>query len=102
MFFPKFTYQVQSYAAVLHHQIPQALQTDGKNVEHPMQQYLPQQEMKITGLSVQATSLFPSDMLKVATVVQQNMTELSETLSEKDKIMVTTKMVLNIMEQNSW
>jgi hypothetical protein len=36
-------------------------------------------------------------MLKVATAVQQIMTELSEAVSE-DKIMVTTKMVLNETE----
>jgi hypothetical protein len=38
--------------------------------------------------------------LKVATVVQQIMTELSESVSEKGKIMVITKMVLNLMQQN--
>jgi hypothetical protein len=40
-----------------------------------------------------------SDMLKVATVVQQTMTELSEAVSEKDKIMVITKMVRNLMKK---
>jgi hypothetical protein len=37
--------------------------------------------------------------LKVATVVQQIMTELSETVAEEDKIMVITKMVLNLKQQ---
>jgi hypothetical protein len=39
-------------------------------------------------------------MLIVATVVQQIMTELSEAMSEEDKIMVITKMVLNLVKQN--
>jgi hypothetical protein len=40
------------------------------------------------------------DRLKVATVVQQIMTELSEAVSEKDKIMFTMKMVHNLLKQN--
>jgi hypothetical protein len=36
----------------------------------------------------------------MATVVHQIMTELSEAVSEKDRIMVITKMVLNLMQQN--
>jgi hypothetical protein len=42
-------------------------------------------------------------MLKIATTVQQIITELSEAVSEKkkNKIMVITKMVLNLMKQNS-
>jgi hypothetical protein len=39
-------------------------------------------------------------MLKVASVMQQIITELSEAVSEKDKIMNITKMVLNLMKQN--
>jgi hypothetical protein len=39
-------------------------------------------------------------MLKVATVVQQIMTELSEAMSGEDKIMVITKMVFNIVKQD--
>jgi hypothetical protein len=46
-------------------------------------------------LSVQAPSSNNNDMLKVAIVVQQIMTKLSPTVSEKDKIMVIIKMVLN-------
>jgi hypothetical protein len=34
-------------------------------------------------------------MLKVVTVVQQIITELSEAMSEKDNIMIVTKIVLN-------
>jgi hypothetical protein len=33
-------------------------------------------------------------ILKIATVVQQIMTELNEAVSEKDRIMIITKMVL--------
>jgi hypothetical protein len=39
-------------------------------------------------------------MLKVTTVVQQIITELSEAVSEKDKLMIIIKMVLNLMKQN--
>jgi hypothetical protein len=39
-------------------------------------------------------------MLKVATEVQQIITELSADASEKAKRIVTTKMVLNSMNQN--
>jgi hypothetical protein len=39
-------------------------------------------------------------MLQVTTVVQQIMTEPSEAVSEKDKIMIITKMLLNLMKQN--
>jgi hypothetical protein len=52
-------------------------------VRHPIQQYVPQKEIQKTGLSVQAPSLTHSDMFKVITVVQQIITEFSETASEK-------------------
>jgi hypothetical protein len=65
-----------------------------------VQQHLPQQEIQRTGLSVQAPRSTNSDTLKIATVVQQIMTEPSEAVSEKDKIMIITKMVLNLMKQN--
>jgi hypothetical protein len=61
MIFSKFTSPEQSYAAALHqdtqHQQPQALQTDGESVQHPVpvQQHLPQQEIQKTGLSVKAS-----------------------------------------------
>jgi hypothetical protein len=38
-----------------------------------------------------------NDTLNVATAVQQIMTELSEDVPEKDKTMVNTKIVLNLM-----
>jgi hypothetical protein len=34
--------------------------------------------------------------------VQQIITELSEAVREKDKIMVITEMVLNVMKQKGW
>jgi hypothetical protein len=49
-----------------------------------VQQHLPQQEIQKTGLSVQAPSSRNSDTLKVATVVQQITTELSEAVSDKE------------------
>jgi hypothetical protein len=55
--FSKFASPEQSYRAALcqgtEHKQPQAPQTDGKSVRHPVQQHLPQQEIKKTGLSVQ-------------------------------------------------
>jgi hypothetical protein len=50
MFFSKFASPEQFYTAALHqdthHQQPQAPQTDGKSVRHPIQQHLPQQEIQ--------------------------------------------------------
>jgi hypothetical protein len=46
-------------------------------------------------LSVQTSSSTNNDTLKVVIAVQQVITELSEAVSEKDKIMVITKMALN-------
>jgi hypothetical protein len=54
-------------------------------------------EIQRTGLSVQAPSSNINDVktLHLASELQQIDTELSETVSGKDKIMVITKMVLN-------
>jgi hypothetical protein len=65
---------------------------------HPVQYYLSQQEYQKPGLSVQAPSL--SNNISVATVLHQIMTELSGVLSEEDIVMVITKMVVNLMQQN--
>jgi hypothetical protein len=59
-----------------------------------VQQHLPQQEIQQTGLSVQAPSSSNNDMLKIATIVQQIVTEINEAVSEKYKIMVITKTYL--------
>jgi hypothetical protein len=63
----------------------QAPKTDGKSVQHPVQQHLPQQEFQKTGVSVQAPSSSDGDKLKVVTVVRQIMKQLSEAASEEDK-----------------
>jgi hypothetical protein len=47
-----------------------------------------------------ADSLTNNDTLKVTTILRQIITELSEAVSEKDKIMIITKMVLNLLKQN--
>jgi hypothetical protein len=65
-----------------------------------VQQNLPQEEIQKTGLSVQSPCSYNNNPLKVATVVQQIATELSGTVSEKDKIMIITKMALNLMKVN--
>jgi hypothetical protein len=87
-FFSKFTSSEQSYAAALRqdtqHQQPQAPQTYEKSFLLPVQQHLPQQEIQIIGLSVQAPSSTNNDTSKITTVLQQIITELSEAVSEKD------------------
>jgi hypothetical protein len=57
-----------------------------------VQQHLTQQEIQRTGLS-SSTNI---DTLKIANVMQQ----ISEDVSEKDKTMFITKLVLNLMKQN--
>jgi hypothetical protein len=75
--FVKFTLAEQSYAAKLRQetqqQQPQAPKRDGRSVQHPIQQHLPQQEFQRTGLSVHSSTSSDIDKLKVATVVQQIM-----------------------------
>jgi hypothetical protein len=56
-----------------------------------MQQHLTQQQIQMTGLSVQAPTSSNSGTLKAATVMQEIMTEHSEAVSGKDKIMDITK-----------
>jgi hypothetical protein len=56
-----------------------------------------------TGQSVQAPNVNsqPLDiMLRVVTVVQQIMTEFSGAVSERDKLMAITKIILYLMQQN--
>jgi hypothetical protein len=72
----------------------------GKGLRTPVEQHLPQQEIQGTGLSERAPSSTNNDTLKIATAAQQNFTEPSEAVSEKYKIMVITKMVLNLVKQN--
>jgi hypothetical protein len=58
---------------------------------------------QLTGQSVQAplVNSQPLDnMLRVVNVVQQIMTKVSGALSEEDKIVVITKIVLKLMNQN--
>jgi uncharacterized protein YggL (DUF469 family) len=63
----------------------------GRSWRSPVQQRLPKQEFQKTGLSVQAPSSANSDKLQVSTAVQHVMTDLSEAVSEKDKIMIIKK-----------
>jgi hypothetical protein len=75
----------------MQHQQPQEPQTHQKSLQTPVQQHQPQQEIQRTGLSYQDLSSTNSCTLKIATVVQQIITELSEAVSEKDKTMVSTR-----------
>jgi hypothetical protein len=57
-----------------------------------------------TRQSVQASNVNSQsldNMLRIITVVQQIMTEFNGAVSEKDKIGSITKIVLNLMKQNS-
>jgi ketopantoate reductase len=65
-----------------------------------MQQHLPQQEIQRTGLSVQAPTSTYNATLKVATVVQQIVTELSEAVMEKYKLIVITKNKKYLIQRN--
>ena len=56
--------------------------------------------MKLQLFSVQAPSLINNDALKMGTVMQQTMKELNEILLEDDKMVASTKMVLNVTSQN--
>jgi hypothetical protein len=62
----------------------------------PLQQHLPQQEIQKTGLSLQAPSSANSEMIKVATVMQQIVTELRKSVLEK--IMVITESGIELNE----
>jgi hypothetical protein len=98
MIFSKFTSPEQSFTAALHQDTKH--QQPWEKLADP---YAP--ASATTGNSENTSvSTDPSssnnDMLKVANIVQQIMTQLSEGASEKDKLMVITRMVLNLMIQN--
>jgi hypothetical protein len=99
MFFSKFPLSEHPYAAAIgqdtQQQQPQASQTYGKSVRHPVQQHLPQQKIQKTDLSVKDPSSSENDKLKVASGVRQIMTELNEAVSE-NKVM----MVLDLIQRN--
>jgi type IV pilus biogenesis protein CpaD/CtpE len=59
---------------------------------------LPQREFQKTGLSVQAPSSSSNDT--AATAVHQIMRELSKAVSEENRVMVLTTLILNLMQQN--
>jgi hypothetical protein len=81
------------------HQQPQAPQTYENSYRSPVQQHLPQQEIQRTGLSLQVPTSTNNDTSKIATVLPQNMTELSEAVSDIDKLMNITKMALDLIKK---
>jgi hypothetical protein len=95
-FFSKFTSPQQPYADALRqdkqHQQPQTTQTE--------QQYLPQEEFQKTELRVSVQAPSSSNNDTVATVVHHIMTKLTKAVSEEGRIMVITKLGLNLMQQN--
>jgi hypothetical protein len=112
-FSSKYTTPDRSFAAALRghaqSQEPQVIQAqhphpvtvEGREQVQPPRQH--QQPTQQTGQSVQATSVKSSsldDMFRVASAVQQIMTELNDAVSEEEKIVVITKIVLNLMKIN--
>jgi hypothetical protein len=58
---------------------------------------------QMSGQSVRAPSVNNQpivDMLTVVTIVQQIMTEFRGAVSEQDKLLAITKIVINLMNQN--
>jgi hypothetical protein len=85
-------------------QQPQANQVPVASPPTKVKQNIPALALQqTTGQSVQApheSSQSFDNMLKVVTVVQQIMAEVSGALSEEDKIAAMTKIVLKLMNQN--
>jgi hypothetical protein len=67
-----------------------------------MQQNLPHQDIQKSCLSLWAPNSSDNDMLNVATVLCHIMIDLSEAVSDEDKIMVITKMVFSLIKQNGY
>jgi hypothetical protein len=96
-----------SFAAALRgsgeqQQQPQANQVPVATPPTKAKHNIPAPALQQTGQSVQAPSVssHPFDnMLKVVIVVQQIMTEISGVLSEEEKIVAITKIVLKLMNQ---
>jgi hypothetical protein len=79
-------------------QVPVTSPSAGTKLSTPA----PGQQQK-TGQSVRAqnTNSQPlGNMLRVVTVVQKVMTEINGTVSEEEKIVAITKIVLNLMKQD--
>jgi hypothetical protein len=85
-------------------QTHQVAVADSATVEPRAPEALPQHEQQITGHSVRppnVNSLHPDKMLKVImAVVQQAMKKFNGAVLEEAKIVIITKIVLNLMEQN--
>jgi hypothetical protein len=72
-------------------------------VEQSVPAPTPQQRQQPTGQSVPAQNVnneHLDNMLRVVTIVQQIMTEFNGAVSEEEKIVAITKIVLNLMKQN--
>jgi hypothetical protein len=90
----------KSFAAVLRgNPLPQQPQIEPAEMTAPPIT----SKAQVTGQSVQASSATTSsldDMFKVAAIVHQIMAELNRAVSEENKIVAITKIVLNLMKQN--
>jgi hypothetical protein len=95
----------QSFAAALRGDSQQQppMRQNHKVKPNPADQTEFQPPTQQTGQSVQAPTVHSSpldDMFKVATVVQQIMTGLNGAVSEEEKIVAITKIVLNLMRRD--
>jgi hypothetical protein len=93
-----------SFRSSTDQQCPQARQVPAAGQTRPEKQSVPTPAPhEKTGQSVQTPHVNsqPLDnMLRVVTVVEQIMTEFNAAVSEEDKIVAITKIVLNLMKQN--
>jgi hypothetical protein len=84
------------------HLVPQASKSKVAEMGTPAPVMVNQQQ-KESGQSAQASNVSSAslnNMFRVATAVQQIMTELNGAVSEEDKIVAITKIVLNLMKQD--
>jgi hypothetical protein len=108
MFTSNLTTPGVSFAAALrgsaaHQQKPQARQAPVTDSPAGVNLSTLASEQQKPGQSVRSPTVNsqPLDnMLIVVTVVQQIMTEFNDAVSEEDKIVAITKIVLNLMKQN--
>jgi hypothetical protein len=101
-FFSKFTSPEQFYAATLsqdnQNQQPKAMQTERKVSDIPCCSICHSRNSSKEVCQYRLPE--SSNNTTVVTVVHQIMTELSEAMSQEDRVMVITKMVLNLMQEN--
>jgi hypothetical protein len=101
---PGFSFAAALRGSTAQQQQPQARQVPGANLPEGVKLSTPvsgQQQNAAQSVRAPNVNSQPLDsMLRVVTEVQQIMTEFSGALSEEDKIVAITKIVLNLMKQD--